>query len=77
MLLNNIEIDLLVDFIYATKKNRRMPWLELGIIWGVSVKVIDNALTSRGFARRLARRKAPISEKNRIIRLAWAIEHVD
>ncbi len=37
---------------------------------------IRNALRRAGFSRRVARRKPPISEKNRRARLRWAIEHV-
>ena len=34
------------------------------------------ALRNAGFSRRVARRKPPISEKNRVALLTWAIQHV-
>lgn len=37
---------------------------------------IKRALKRRGYSRRIALRKPPISEANRIIRLTWAHEHV-
>lgn len=77
LLLKDPEIDGLVDFICASKKNRRMPWREVAQIWGVSEAAITNALKSRGFSRRVARRKPPISEENRLLRLAWAMQHLD
>jgi hypothetical protein len=45
--------------------------------FGVKKDAIRTALLREGFHRRLAMRKPPISEKNRQVRLAWALEHVD
>ena len=38
---------------------------------------IRNALRNAGFKRYIARRKPPISEANRVKRLAFAIEHLN
>lgn len=77
LLLGENDIDVLIDFICASKTNRRMSWLELSMIWSCSEKAIRNALISRNFHRRIGRKKPPISEKNRLLRLQWAIEHSD
>jgi Transposase len=45
--------------------------------FGVKKQAIRTALLHKGFHRRLAIRKPPISEKNRQLRLQWALEHVD
>ncbi len=77
LLLSEIEINNLIDFICVSRKNRRMTWLELAVIWNCSEKAISSALKSEGFFRRVARKKPPISEANRIKRLIWAKEHLD
>ena len=45
--------------------------------WGVKKDAIRTALLREGFYRRLAMRKPPITEKNRILRYNWAVEHVN
>lgn len=70
----------LVEFITASKRNRRMGFLELSTIIfnGIfGMWLIKNALYRLGFRRRVARRKPPLSEKNRQARLAWAEAHKD
>lgn len=39
--------------------------------------MIRLALRKEGFARRIARRKPLISEVNRLLRLQWALEHLN
>ena len=41
-----------------------------------SANAIKHALYKRGYHRRVARRKPPISEKNRVLRLEFAHEHL-
>ena len=43
--------------------------------WGVGQYTIRNALRLRGYVRRVARAKPPLSEQNRQQRLKWAEEH--
>lgn len=43
--------------------------------FGVDAGTIKRALYKRGYHRRVALRKPPITEANRVIRLAWAYEH--
>ena len=42
----------------------------------VSYYCVRTVLRNTGFSRRVARRKPPISERNRQARLRWALEHV-
>jgi DDE superfamily endonuclease len=37
---------------------------------------VRNTLRNEGFVRHIARRKPPISERNRLLRLSWAFAHV-
>ena len=46
-------------------------------MFGVGKTAIRAALIREGFHRRLAMRKPPISERNRVIRLQWAQEHAN
>ena len=44
---------------------------------GVGKKAVRAALMKEGFHRRLVMRKPPIIERNRVIQLEWALEHVN
>jgi transposase len=70
----------LIAFVCASKRNRRMCYLELSLNLfeqTIGEQAIRNALYRHGFRRRVARYKPPISEANRIKRLAWAHEHLN
>ncbi|RYP16595.1 hypothetical protein DL765_005056 [Monosporascus sp. GIB2] len=70
----------LVEFVCVSKANRRISWLELSqrLFVGVfGLYVIRELLRRLGFRRRIARRKPPLSEANKLKRLAWALEHVN
>ncbi len=61
----------LVSYVCASKKTRRMGFLELSIALfnGVfGMWLIKHALYRLGFRRRVARRKPPLSEKNKRLR---------
>ena len=62
-----------------SSQNRRISFAQLAttLDFGVKKDAIRMALQREGFHRRLAMRKPPISEKNRQIRLNWALEHVN
>ena len=64
----------LIRFIRSSKKTRRMPYQEVAIKlnWNVSETSIRRALQKEGLFRRVARKKPPISEANRVARLQWA-----
>jgi transposase len=76
-------IQILIEWVTAFKANRRMPWnlipeavaSRLGFLAGIYA--IRNALRLYGFNRRVTRRKPPIIEVNRLLRLQFAIEHLN
>lgn len=78
-LLTQAQVEELVEFVCASSINRRMSFVKLAEVldFGVKKQAIRTALLREGFHRRLAMRKPPISEKNRQLRLAWALEHVN
>ena len=69
---------ILVDFVCGSKENRQLPLLRIPsrLKWNVSEDTIRRALAKEGFKRCVARRKPPLSETNRVDRLAWAHEHL-
>lgn len=76
--LTPVEVEMLIQWICASKANRRCPWYDIPIAAGlshVSYYAVRYALRKAGFRRRAARRKPPISEKNRVDRLRFAEEH--
>jgi hypothetical protein len=69
-----------MEYVCSSREGRRSTFLQLSaVLFGAvfSVWAIKNALYRLGFRRRVARKKPPISEKNRRLRLAWAIKHLD
>jgi len=72
-------LQILIDFVCASQENRQLPYCQIPwkLGWDVSEDAIRWALQKEGFSRRVARRKPPISEKNRLLRLAWAYEHLN
>ncbi|RPA78956.1 hypothetical protein BJ508DRAFT_200594, partial [Ascobolus immersus RN42] len=77
--LSEDRVDELVLFVTGSREGRRMTYLELSMYfseWDVSDSAIRRALTKRGFRRRVALKKCPISEQNRRKRLEWAQMHV-
>jgi transposase len=73
------EVAEIIEWICASKVNRRAPWSRIPILLELSVSYycVRTALRNAGFSRRVARRKPPISERNRVKRLEWAVEHAD
>jgi len=65
-------LQILIDFVCASQENRQLPYCQIPwkLGWDVSEDAIRWALQKEGFSRRVARRKPPISEKNRLLRLA-------
>lgn len=73
------ELEYLIEWICATKENRRCRWELIPIKAGLphlGFYCIRHALRKAGFFRRVARRKPPISEKNQLERLEFAHEHL-
>jgi transposase len=73
------EVAEIITFVCLNKTNRRLSWYQIPVVMGLNVSYycVRNALRNAGFSRRVARRKPPISERNRLARLQWAIEHLD
>jgi len=78
--LNKEEADKVEEFVISSKKTRRMTYLQIAeALWPegeVGPESVRYALHKRGYRRRVALRKPPISEANRVARLAWAHEHL-
>ncbi|OAA58358.1 transposase [Akanthomyces lecanii RCEF 1005] len=76
--MTNDQVDDLVAYIMKSKATRQMTYLELSIQLfngQFSQWVIKRVLHRQGFRRRVARRKPPISEANRLKRKAFAEAH--
>lgn len=74
------ELEYLIEWVCATKANRRCRWELIPIKAGLShlsFYTIRHALRKAGFVRRVARRKPPISEKNQLAQLQFAWEHLN
>lgn len=68
----------LIEWVSASRENREIPWIEIPSILGLDCgeKDIRTALKKEGYARRVSRRKPPLSDEYRKKRLDWAQEHV-
>lgn len=73
----------LVNYVIGSKIGRRASWLELSLfsisIIGIQVGFycIRSTLRRLGFKRYIARRKPPLNDRQRALRLAWAEAHRD
>jgi len=79
--LNREEADRVEEFVTQSKHTRRMTYLQVAEhLWPegeIGAESIRYTLYQRGYRRRVARRKPPLSEDNQKARLEWAIEHVN
>ena len=75
--LNTPQRKRLIEWVTASKANRRVPWPEIPSILGLDCGeyAIRTAFKKEGYTRRSARQKPPLSEDNRKARLAQAKEH--
>jgi Transposase len=67
----------IIDWICVSAANRRSRWDQIPQKLGLDIRYycIRYALRKAGFSRYLARRKPPISERNRQARLAFTLEY--
>ena len=67
----------LVQWASLNKENRRIPWVQIPAIlcWDCSVDAIAAAFRRQGYSRFLARRKPVLTERQKALRLQWALEH--
>ena len=79
LLLNTPKRKALISWVCANAENRRVPWPDIPAIlgWDCRLTAIQSAFKKEGYVRRFARQKPPISEKDRLLRLQWAQEHLD
>lgn len=79
VLLNTPQRKRLIQWVTASAENRTTPWVEIPSILGLDCGeyAIRTAFKKEGYARRIARRKPPLSEENRKKRLDWAHEHLN
>jgi hypothetical protein len=56
----------------------QIPWEDIPKVfgWDCGIEAIQAAFKKEGFVRRNTGTRPPISEKNRILRLKFALEHV-
>ena len=77
--LSEDQLDEIIEFITSSKETRRMPYetviKELQL--PVCKSTLRKALARREYHRCKALQKPPIAERTRIIRLNWALEHVN
>ena len=66
---------MILDIATKDMNGRRMSYKQIGMRVGISEHQVKRRLHQLGYKRYVARRKPPISEQNRIKRLAWAEEH--
>jgi hypothetical protein len=61
--------------VIVSKENWQTPWTDIPQIlgWEYGEKVIRTVLKKESYARRVARKKYPLTEENRFVRFAWAI----
>jgi len=79
VLLNTPQRKRLIEWVTASKENRQTPWDQIPSIIGLDCGqyAIRTAFKKEGYRRRIARRKCPLTEENRMKRLEWAQEHMD
>jgi Transposase. len=77
--LSEEDMDHIITFITSSKRSRRLPYKkvieELDLPCGETA--LTRALRKRGYTRCKALRKPPLSDQNKRVRLAWALEHVN
>ena len=68
----------LIEWVTTSEANRRIKWIDIPsqLGWDCGEKTIRAAFKKEGYARRIARRKPPLTARHKADRLAWAWEHV-
>jgi hypothetical protein len=75
-LLNKDQETELIAFVRTSKISRRLTYFELAVHFEWGVIAVQGCLERAEYRRHVARVKPPISEKNRLDRIAWAEEHI-
>ncbi|KAI0999005.1 hypothetical protein K3495_g9191, partial [Podosphaera aphanis] len=81
LVLSSEQVDEIEAFVTSSPEHRQLTYFELAyahfIHFGVSKKVIQRAMSRRGYASRIASSKPPLSAENKRKRLEFATEHLD
>ena len=77
--LSEEDVDKIIDFISSSKRTRRLPYYKViqELDLPIGTTALARALKKRGYSRCKALRKPPISDQNKRVCLAWALEHVN
>ena len=77
--LSEAEVDYIIKWISSSKRTRRMPYYKViqELDLSIGKHALARALQKRGYTRCKALRKPPLSDQNRRVRLAWALEHLN
>ncbi|KAI1000063.1 hypothetical protein K3495_g8135 [Podosphaera aphanis] len=79
--LSSEQVNEIEAFVTSSPEHRQLTYFELAYShfnhFGVSEKVIQWAMSRRGYARRIAASKSPLSAENKRKRLEFATEHLD
>ena len=72
-------VDKVIDFISSSKQTRRMPYYKVIQELDLSVRTtaLSQALKKQGYSQCKALRKSSLSDQNKRVCLAWALEHVN
>ncbi|KAI1000500.1 hypothetical protein K3495_g7694, partial [Podosphaera aphanis] len=80
LVLSSEQVDEIEAFVKSSPEHRQLTYFELAYAhfshFGVSEKVIQRAMSRRGYARRIAASKPPLSAEKKRKRLEFAIEHL-
>ncbi|KAI1001237.1 hypothetical protein K3495_g6962 [Podosphaera aphanis] len=80
LVLSSEQVDEIEAFVTSSPEHRQLTYFELAYAhfshFGVSEKVIQRAMSRRGYARRIAASKPPLSAENKRKRLEFATEHI-
>ena len=73
------QVDEIIEFISASKQNRRMPYYRVIDVLNLDISIfcLRNTLSRQGYRRCIALRKPPISEATWLKRIQFTCNHVN
>ncbi|KAI0991706.1 hypothetical protein K3495_g16481 [Podosphaera aphanis] len=81
LVLSREQVDEIEAFVISSPEHRQLTYFKLAYAhfshFGVTEKVIQGAISRRGYARRIAASKRPLSAENKRKRLEFATEYLD
>ncbi|KAI0992211.1 hypothetical protein K3495_g15975 [Podosphaera aphanis] len=80
LVLSSEQVDEIEAFVTSSPEHRQLTYFELAYAhfghFGASEKIVQRAMSRRGYARRIATSKPPLSAENKRKRLKFATEHL-